>query len=101
MEEKHMPDNKNSPGNPGFSGNDVRLDPSPREVFLDFQLEPASPCTLTTRWPFPLTHACCVMAVFSAGAFDIPGGREVRVDLLYSLERKFCDWSERHCEPRS
>jgi hypothetical protein len=63
-------------------------------LLLDFQLTPDGECSLTTKSRVPLRHPRCVVAAFNNSAFDVPGGIEARVDLLYALENDFADWEE-------
>ena len=54
---------------------------------------------------FPVITPCechsslVVIAIFSASCFAVPGGFDIRVDLLYALENRFATWSERRLGP--
>ena len=65
----------------------------PQVLLLDFQLTPPGGGIVIARSPFP-SHPNRVVAVYDASAFGVPGGLEVKVDLLRSFEREFGDWQE-------
>jgi hypothetical protein len=77
-----------------MNDNDRQSDDDSQVLFLDFQFRPEGACILITRSPFPLTLPNCVAVAFNVSAFEVQGGVDARVDLLYSLENEFGDWSE-------
>jgi hypothetical protein len=65
-----------------------------QEAILYFRFDSFGCCTLATTWEFPLTRATATVGVFSAKAFEVSGGKTVRVDLAYALENEFQDLHE-------
>jgi hypothetical protein len=68
--------------------------PTPQTLMLDFQMRDQKDSFLITRSPFPLTFPGSVVAVYGRSAFEVPGGVDARIDLLYSLENEFGNWFE-------